>query len=374
MITACKKKRSDVAGRSPKREKNMGILTVKDVSKSFGQAKVLDNVSITVEEDEIFFILGPSGCGKTTLLRIITGFLTPDSGQVYLGERDITGLAPANRNIGMVFQNYALWPHMTVWQNVAYGLEVKKVAEDMIKSKTDRVLEITKLAPFRDKFPPHLSGGQQQRVALARAIIAEPGVLLLDEPLSNLDAKLREEMRSEIKRIQKDTGITMIYVTHDQKEAMSLGDRITVMNEGRIMQTGAPVELYSRPSNRFVASFLGDVNILPGKVAALSGGLAEIETSEGRLKAAAGGSISCGQDVEVAFRPENVLFRRGANSMKCKITGIEYYGETFRADCLTPSGKAIQLKVFAGESRRLAAGSEVEFDVEPQHLILFGEK
>jgi len=351
----------------------MEILSARGVSKSFGKAKVLKDVDISVEEDEIFFILGPSGCGKTTLLRIITGFLAPDSGKVFLADRDITYVAPALRNIGMVFQNYALWPHMNVWQNVTYGLEVKKAPEDLIERKTERVLEITKLAAFKDKFPPHLSGGQQQRVALARAIIAEPKVLLLDEPLSNLDAKLREEMRSEIRRIQKETSITMIYVTHDQKEAMSLGDRITVMEEGRVIQTGSPLHLYSEPGSRFVASFLGDINILAGKVVS-AGDFIEIQTREGILRAVKKRGVASGQQVEVAFRPENAVFQSGINNMNCTVSNIEYYGEFFKVNCLTGSGIKIELKMLAGSMKNLETGSKIQFSVDPEYLIVFGEK
>jgi len=351
----------------------MGILTVKSVSKSFGKAKVLKDVNISVEEDEIFFILGPSGCGKTTLLRIITGFIAPDRGKVFLGDKDITYLSPAARNIGMVFQNYALWPHMTVWQNVTYGLEVKKTPEDIIEKKTEKVLEITKLGSFKDKFPPHLSGGQQQRVALARAIIAEPKVLLLDEPLSNLDAKLREEMRSEIRRIQKETGITMIYVTHDQKEAMSLGDRITVMDEGLVIQTGSPMHLYSEPGSKFVASFLGDINILEGRVVS-TGDFTEVETSEGKLKVLRKQDFAAGDFVEVAFRPENAVLSSGANNISCRVNDVEYYGETFKANCITRAGNKIELKSFTGNMKQLESGADIQFSVAPENFILFGKK
>mgnify|MGYP001176829145 CR=1 FL=1 len=348
----------------------MKILTVKDVSKSFGSTQVLKDVNIAVEEKEIFFILGPSGCGKTTLLRIITGFLPPDTGKIFLGEKDITSTSPALRNIGMVFQNYALWPHMSVWQNITYGLEIKKTPEETIRKKTEKVLEITKLSAFKDKFPPQLSGGQQQRVALARAIIAEPKVLLLDEPLSNLDAKLREEMRSEIRRIQTATGITMIYVTHDQREAMSLGNRIAVMNEGRVIETGSPLQLYSEPGSRFVASFFGAINVLEGKVLSI-GKFLEIETQEGILKVAPKKDVVAGEQVEVAFRPENVVFQQGINNITCRVSEVEYYGETFKLNCITPAGNRLELKVFAGELNQLKAGANIRFSVAPEDCILF---
>lgn len=348
----------------------MEILTVKSVSKRFGSAEVLKDVDFSVEENEIFFVLGPSGCGKTTLLRIITGFLAPDRGKILLSGRDITHTPPARRNIGMVFQNYALWPHMTVLQNITYGLEVKKMAPDLIKNKAEEVLQTTKLGPFRDKFPPRLSGGQQQRVALARAIIAEPRVLLLDEPLSNLDTKLREEMRSEIRRIQKETHITMIYVTHDQKEAMSLGTRITVMDEGRIIQTGTPLHLYSKPCNKHVASFLGDINIIKGEVAE-SNGFLEISTQEGRFRALKNKSLKAGEKVEIAFRPESVVLGQGANGISCRISEVEYYGETFKAAAITEKGQHLQLKAFSSELKNLTPGSTVQCYVQPEDLIVF---
>ncbi|MCK9266575.1 ABC transporter ATP-binding protein [bacterium] len=348
----------------------MSILKIEGISKSFGSTKVLRDINISVAEDEIFFILGPSGCGKTTLLRIITGFLSPDTGKIFLADNEITSLAPALRNIGMVFQNYALWPHMSVWQNVTYGLEIKKEPEDIIKKKTDKVLEITKLTSFKEKYPPLLSGGQQQRVALARAIIAEPKVLLLDEPLSNLDAKLREEMRSEIKRIQQETGITMIYVTHDQKEAMSLGHRITVMDEGRIVQTGSPLHLYSEPRNRFVASFLGDINTLQGKITS-SGKELVIETKEGVFTATKRRDFSVGQEVEVAFRPENISSKNGINKLNCIVSEIEYYGETFKIKCSTEAGNLIELKIFSGKMANLTSGSKIQFSISPEQLIIF---
>ncbi|MDD3726085.1 MAG: ABC transporter ATP-binding protein, partial [Candidatus Ratteibacteria bacterium] len=216
----------------------MEKLVLKDISKRFGKAEILKNISLNVEKDEIFFILGPSGCGKTTLLRIIAGFILPDSGRILLNGRDITNTPPSKRNIGIVFQNYALWPHLSVWKNVSYGLEIKKYPDGIIKKKVEEVLEITKLTPFKEYYPSNLSGGQQQRVALARTIVNEPDVLLLDEPLSNLDAQLREEMRTEIQRLQKETGITMVYVTHDRREAMAMGTKIALINGGRIIEVG----------------------------------------------------------------------------------------------------------------------------------------
>ncbi|MEM0066581.1 MAG: ABC transporter ATP-binding protein, partial [Sulfolobales archaeon] len=221
------------------------------VSKRFGKVLAVDKVSVEIEKGEFFTFLGPSGCGKTTTLRIIAGLEIPDEGRVIMDGADITYLPPHKRDTAMVFQNYALWPHMTVFENVAYGLKVRKYPKEEIRRKVKEVLELVRLEGLEDRYPTQLSGGQQQRVALARALVVEPKALLLDEPLSNLDAKLRIEMREELKRIQKSLNITAVYVTHDQEEAMVLSDRIAVMNRGRVVQIGSPEELYGRPKTLF---------------------------------------------------------------------------------------------------------------------------
>ncbi|OYT51927.1 MAG: spermidine/putrescine ABC transporter ATP-binding protein [Desulfurococcales archaeon ex4484_217_2] len=236
------------------------------VTKRFGEVIAADRITLTIKHGEFFTFLGPSGCGKTTTLRIIAGLEYPDEGKLYFDDKDVTDEPPYKRNTGMVFQNYALWPHMTVFDNIAYGLKIRKLPKEEIRRKVLEVLDLVKLRGLENRYPTQLSGGQQQRVALARALVIEPAVLLLDEPLSNLDAKLRIEMREEIKRIQKKLGITTIYVTHDQEEAMVISDRIAVMNRGRIMQVDEPKELYRRPKNLFVASFLGRCTILKGIV------------------------------------------------------------------------------------------------------------
>jgi iron(III) transport system ATP-binding protein len=241
-------------------------VTIDRVSFGYGATPVLDDVSLDVTRGELFAFLGPSGSGKTTLLRLIAGFGTPAAGCILVGERDVTRLAPWSRNVGMVFQSYALWPHMTVAKNVAFGLERRRFARAEIARKVADALALVGLTAFADRRPMQLSGGQQQRVALARTLVIEPEVLLLDEPLSNLDAKLRVEMRAELRRLQRKLGITAIYVTHDQEEANAIADRIAVLSEGRIQQIGTPVELYDRPANRFVATFLGTVNLIDGRI------------------------------------------------------------------------------------------------------------
>ena len=241
-------------------------VTIEHVSFGYGETAVLDDISLDVAQGEFFAFLGPSGSGKTTLLRLVAGFGTPNKGRILIGERDVTGLPPWSRSAGMVFQSYALWPHMTVAKNVAFGLERRRMPRADIARKVRAALELVGLAALADRRPAQLSGGQQQRVALARTIVIEPQVLLLDEPLSNLDAKLRVEMRSELKMLQRKLGLTAIYVTHDQEEANAIADRIAVLDQGRIQQIDAPTDLYDHPANRFVATFLGTANLIEGSI------------------------------------------------------------------------------------------------------------
>src|SRR6266496_1247529 len=250
-------------------------VSVQNLAKNFGDTAVLKDISLEVHDEELFFLLGPSGCGKTTLLRLIAGFYQPNEGGVFFGEKPMNGVPPHQRNTGMVFQNYALWPHMTVAENVVYGLDVRGVSAAEKKERVAEALAIVQMEKFAHRAPNQLSGGQQQRVALARALVIDPDVLLLDEPLSNLDARLRIEMREEIRRIHARTRITTIYVTHDQKEALSLADRMAVMREGVIEQVGDPRTVYRAPANRFVADFIGETNWLAAEV---------LEQSEGSTR------------------------------------------------------------------------------------------
>jgi ABC-type sugar transport system ATPase subunit len=354
--------------------KYMEILKISGISKKFGPAEVLKDVSFSVDEDDIFFILGPSGCGKTTLLRIITGFTEPDSGKIMLSGRDITNTPPANRNIGMVFQNYALWPHMNVWQNVSYGLEIKKFPPEVIRRKTEKVLQTTKMASFANHFPPKLSGGQQQRVALARAIVTEPKLLLLDEPLSNLDAKLREEMREEIRRIQREIKIAMIYVTHDQKEAMAMGQKIAVMDQGQFTQIGTPVQLYSSPSDKFTAGFLGDINIIEGEIKSIEGKYAGVLTDEGLFMVEKRAGFETGGRIEIGFRPENILYGNDINIITGTIADAEYLGETVKINIKTEKNRTFRLRMFSGEFKKMKPGDKIFFSVSPEDFIIFTGK
>ncbi len=242
-------------------------IAVESLTKRFGPLAAVNDVSLSIEDGEMFTLLGPSGCGKTTLLRLLAGFYTPDAGAISFGERVVNNVPAHERGIGMVFQNYALWPHMTVAQNVAYGLKLRKIAASQTSKRVDAVLEQVGLTGLAHRYPGQLSGGQQQRVALARALVLNPHILLLDEPLSNLDAKIRVQVRAEIRKIQKELGITAVYVTHDQEEALTLGARVAVMRAGRIEQVAPPLEMYRRPANTFVAQFVGTpaMNFLPAE-------------------------------------------------------------------------------------------------------------
>ena len=275
-------------------------------SKRYGALAALDNVSITFAEGEFFGLLGPSGSGKTTLLRSIAGFVDLDSGEIRIDNQDVRAIPVHRRNIGMVFQNYALFPHMTAFDNIAFGLSVRRTSRDETARRVHEMLALVRLTGLADRKPRQLSGGQQQRVALARALITRPRVLLLDEPLGALDKRLRQQMQVELKQIQREVGITTIFVTHDQEEALTLSDRIAILNEGRIVQVGPPDLVYERPETAFAASFLGDANFFPGRAAGMAGAFGCIETSHGSL-------VTCDRlpaaetRVVLAVRPEKCL-------------------------------------------------------------------
>lgn len=262
----------------------MITIELEGLRKKYGTTFAVDNISLRIEAGELFFLLGPSGCGKTTLLRMIAGFVKPTEGRIRLGEKDVTDLPPEKRETGMVFQNYALWPHMSVAQNVGFGLTVRKVNRVDRDKRIEEALRSVHMADYAKRKPNELSGGQQQRVALARALVVQPRVLLLDEPLSNLDAKLRTEMRSEIRRICKKTGITTVYVTHDQKEALSMADSVAVLREGNVVQIGSPQEIYNRPTSRFVADFLGETNFVSAEVSDADSGKLVLDSPAGPIE------------------------------------------------------------------------------------------
>jgi len=305
---------------------------IENVSKQFGKVHGVKNLNFDIKTGEFFTFLGPSGCGKTTTLRMIAGFYYPTEGKIFFDDRDVTLLQPNKRNIGMVFQNYALFPHMTVDENIAFGLQVRKLSKQDIKQKVDRIRGLVHLGQYGNRKINELSGGQQQRVALARALVIEPDILLLDEPLSNLDAKLREETRIEIKRIQSELGVTTIYVTHDQMEAMSMSDRIMVMDNGYVQQIGTPQEIYNRPLNRFVADFIGETNLIEATIIALHDEEVQVKTKNGLVltgrKQHSSPTLThmIGDNVFISIRPESINQGSGENTLTGTITFVEFTG------------------------------------------------
>lgn len=284
---------------------------LKAVTKRFGQVTAVNNISLEIREGEFFSLLGPSGCGKTTTLRLIAGFETPDEGEIYIQHRLMNGTPPYRRNVNMVFQNYALFPHMNVCENIAFGLEMKRLSKTEIQSRVAQAVKLVRLGGLEGRMPAQLSGGQQQRVALARALVNKPAVLLLDEPLGALDLKLRKQMQLELKHLQQQLGITFIYVTHDQEEALTMSDRIAVMNEGQILQVGTPTEIYEKPTTRFVADFIGESNFLEGIIRELNSDTAIILVDDQlTIYAQVADGLREQMAVTVAVRPEKILLSR----------------------------------------------------------------
>lgn len=281
------------------------IVSLIDVEKSFGKNRVVKKMNIEIKEGEFLTLLGPSGCGKTTTLRMIAGFEEASSGVIKVQGESVEDKEPFERDVNTVFQNYALFPHMTVFDNIAYGLKIRKRPKDEIAKKVNEMLDLVQLKGYENRKPDALSGGQKQRVAIARALINNPKVLLLDEPLGALDLKLRKQMQVELKRLQKKLGITFVYVTHDQEEALTMSDRIAVMNEGVIEQLATPREIYDRPSTKFVAGFIGESNIFDGKVKGVNDGILDVETSAGMMMVK-GNGFEVGEDIHVSIRPEYI--------------------------------------------------------------------
>src|SRR2546423_1295155 len=298
-----RRSRTSSGERVDNREARVTAITIDGVARTFGAVRAVDNVSIAVRDGEFFTLLGPSGCGKTTLLRMVAGFCELDTGRILFGEERIDTLPPHKRNTGMVFQNYAVFPNLTVGGNVAYGLRARSVRVEESRERVERALKLVQLDGYGERWPHQLSGGQLQRVAIARAIVIEPHVLLLDEPLSNLDAKLRVEMRSEIRRLQKLLGITVLYVTHDQEEALAISDRIAVMRAGCVEQIASPRDIYERPTTPFVASFVGTTNLLNGVIGMSNGDAADIIVAGVTLRVT-GVQGKAGDQVTLSLRPE----------------------------------------------------------------------
>ncbi len=313
---------------------------LKNVSKSYGAVEVITDMTLDIRAGELFFLLGPSGCGKTTLLRLIAGFTEPSAGTILFDERDIIDVPPNRRNTGMVFQNYALWPHMTVAENIAFGLDVRRLPRDEKKTRIAEALELVHMPGYENRYPHQLSGGQQQRVALARALVIQPDVVLLDEPLSNLDAGLRIEMRKEIHRIHEELDVTMIYVTHDQKEALSLATRMGVLHDGVLAQTGSPTEIYQNPDSAFVAKFVGETNLLDGTVERVTDEEIEVATHAGTVvcpRDRAAKQFRAGDSATVSIRPEGLGFATPADEARnvwhATVVETTYLGEVVQVVC-----------------------------------------
>jgi iron(III) transport system ATP-binding protein len=344
---------------------------LENVTKRFGDLAACDNVSLEVADGELFFLLGPSGCGKTTILRTIAGFEEPDGGAVYFDDRNISATPAHKRNAGMVFQNYALWPHMTVADNVAYGLKVRSVTRQETTGRVAGALEMVRMSGLESRYPNQLSGGQQQRVALARALVVRPDCLLLDEPLSNLDAKLRLEMRDEIRRIHEGTGVTTIYVTHDQKEALSMAERLAVIRDGRIVQVGGPEDVYRRPVDIFVAAFVGETNLFEGMVEAVDGPSVTLATAAGPISGTAASSapLSEGSRAVASIRPEDVSTRVSpgqGNSFPCEVTLYTFLGDVGR---LTARVAGVEVRALLIAPREPERPSFLYFP--PDHVLVF---
>ena len=359
----------------------MSMLVIEGLEKAFGNVQAVRNFNLHVKDGEFISLLGPSGCGKTTTLRCIAGFEVADRGRIVLDDREITNSPPHTRNTGMVFQNYALFPHMTVFANVAFGLQMRKVPREETRRRVAKALEIVRLPGYEKRKPHELSGGQQQRVALARALVIEPTILLLDEPLSNLDAKLREEMRVEIRQIQKDVGITTVFVTHDQEEALVMSDRMVLMEGGEIVGTGTPIELFERPTNLFVASFLGQSNRVDGELIEVNGHSVCVRTPEGALINGTGiGDLKEGESVAVFVKCARVRLdpatggEEYSNRFKAQVEFVTYLGETIQYLC-SLSGKRIVATIQNREGHLLhSAGDEVTLGWREKDALVLNKR
>jgi putative spermidine/putrescine transport system ATP-binding protein len=348
----------------------MSFLQIRNLDKSFGATRVVKDFSLPVEKGEFVSLLGPSGCGKTTVLRMIAGFETPSGGAIVIGGRDVVGLRPNQRNIGMVFQSYALFPNLTVAENVAFGLKVKGLPRAERDARVAEMLRLIGLDDFGARYPFQLSGGQQQRVALARALAIQPEVLLLDEPLSALDAKIRVSLREEIRSIQRRLGITTIFVTHDQEEALSISDRVVVMNGGIAEQVGAPFEIYNRPATRFVAEFVGTLNLMEAEV--LDRGVGRLRL--GSTEVALGRPVPSGR-VTVAMRPEVVSLGRAPGHdlvLEGRIDDVHFLGSVIRIEASLPGGRVLLDTFNRPDSPPPVPGTLSEFSIRSEDLLILG--
>ncbi|WP_229781911.1 ABC transporter ATP-binding protein [Deinococcus daejeonensis] len=371
-------------GKRPRDLAEDAAVSVRGVRKSFrspggAETRVLDDIDLDIRRGEFFSLLGPSGCGKTTLLRILAGFEQPDAGAVLIGGQDMTGVPPHRRDVNTVFQSYALFPHMTVQDNVAFGLRMKGVPAAQIRTRVMTALDRVRIADFAARRPDQLSGGQRQRVALARAIVNEPQVLLLDEPLSALDLKLRKELQVELANLQETLGMTFVFVTHDQEEALVMSDRIAVMNRGRVEQLGRAEELYERPRTAFVANFLGSSNLIEGTVLSVDGPDATVQTVHGPLRTTHGEGLRPGQSVTLSVRPEKLRMERDdeteGNEIRARVDDIVYTGAENQY-LLQAGGQqlvAFQLNADIGADEDFDYDEQVALYLPPDNLVVLEE-
>ena len=358
----------------------MAILKVNNLNKSFGKVKAVQGVSFEAAEGKVLSLLGPSGCGKTTTLRCIAGFESLDRGDICLDDKKITFIPPEKRGIGMVFQNYALWPHMTVYGNLAFGLQIRKIPKPEIEKRIKKVLSMVRLEGYEDRYPRQMSGGQQQRIAMSRALVFEPEIMLLDEPLSNLDAQLREEMRFEFTELQKNLGITAVYVTHDQAEALVISDKIVILDKGKIVQSGSPKEIYSNPKNKFVAGFIAVTSFISGSIDSFAEEKKKVivKTDNGLVIYGFNNSFDIGQKVSVAIRMNVIKFIQDENKSDKNIVNI-FKGKIIQSSYL---GNIIDYKIKVGNwevrtnsdaKYNFKIGEEVTFYLSPEDIIVTRE-
>jgi spermidine/putrescine transport system ATP-binding protein len=362
----------------------MSSVRLQDVSKVFKETTAVDSISLEIQEGEFFSLLGPSGCGKTTTLRMIGGFELPTEGSIFLGDDDVARLPAYKRNVNTVFQSYALFPHLDVSENVAYGLKRRKVSSDETETRVNAILELVDLSGFGSRRINQLSGGQQQRVALARALVNRPGVLLLDEPLGALDLKLRKQMQLELKRIQAEVGITFIYVTHDQEEAMTMSNRIAVMNSGQLEQVGEPQDVYELPATEFVAGFLGASNLLDGEIEGVDGDRAKVRLAVGSTIALPADRLPEQRgSVGIGVRPEKLQITeaggavadRGENAIDATVSMSTYTGVSTAYECSTADGSIVVVYVqnLGNAARPIGAGAQVRISWDPEHTFAVAE-
>ena len=357
----------------------MAGIILRDISKTYGSREsdmaAVSSMNLDIHDNQFITLLGPSGCGKTTTLRLIAGYLTPDTGLIEVDGRILSSpghlVSPEDRGMGMVFQNYAVWPHKTVYENIAFGLKLRKVPAEEMKKRIEEAVALVNLKGLEHRYPNELSGGQQQRVALARSLIVEPDILLLDEPLSNLDAKLRERMRTELKQLQRRTGITFIYVTHDQAEALALSDQIAVIHGGQLQQFGSPQEVYGRPANRIVADFMGLVNLVPAKIDHVAGDKATISFFGTRIEIVSPAGGMAGDSAELAIRPENVRMAtaNAGSDLVATVSDRIFLGNLNEYSVRMSTGEVLRVQSHPQEI--FAPGEQVALTIDAGHCTAF---